>query len=311
MTTPKETPVLDPETTSTQGLQPTRAQTPARLGIAPTSVEEGWRLAQMMAKSELVPKGFRGRPEDVIVAIQMGVEIGLAPMQALQSIAVINGRPGVWGDGLLALIMASSVYADHDEYYEVNNERRDRLTAEDLKQDTTCAVCTFVRRGKATPLTRRFSVAQAKKAGLVGKAGPWVEYPDRMLSMRARSFAARDCFPDVLRGVRTAEELRDNPLDEDVTLPPVVREVKRVSETIPAPPVQAAATTTALGPLSVQRIVAYLGGYTAVLGDGLEVDVDEADAQELEKFIGSTHRVRLACTRVADRWQLVSFAIED
>jgi hypothetical protein len=203
-----------------------------RLGIAPTTLDEGWRLAQMFAKSDLVPKNFRSRPEDIMVAIQYGLEIGLPPMAALSSIAVVNGRASLWGDGFLAVLMSSPLYADHDEYYEVTvtkgtdpvtktplvaTERRDRLSAEELKQDSTLAVCTFWRHGKKTPVTRTFSIAQAKKAGLWGKAGPWQEYGDRMLSMRARGFAGRDGFPDLLRGIKTAEEVLDTPPDIDVT----------------------------------------------------------------------------------------------
>jgi hypothetical protein len=197
------------------------------LGVVPTTVDEGWRLATVMAKSSLVPKAFANKPEDVFVAIQLGVEIGFAPMQALQSIAVINGRPSVWGDGFLALIMASAIYQDHQEFYEVDGVACAGLTADDLKKDTTTAVCTFWRRGRATAVTQRFSIAQAKKANLWSKAGPWQEYPDRMLKMRARSWAGRDAFPDLLRGLRTAEEVGD----ESTTHDPVdVRTPRRLSD---------------------------------------------------------------------------------
>jgi hypothetical protein len=190
---------------------------PVRLGIMPANLDEAYRMAKAFSSSELVPKQFRGKPEDVLVALQMAAEVGLPPFQGLQSIAVINGRPGLWGDGLLALVMSSACYQDHDEYYEVDEQRRDGLTADDLQKPTTAAVCVFSRRGKATPIVRRFSVAQARKAGLLGtekgggKEGPWQTHPDRMLAMRARSFAARDGFPDVLRGIASAEELRDLP----------------------------------------------------------------------------------------------------
>lgn len=221
----------------------TAPKPPVRLGIAPTTLDEGWRLAQMFAKSELVPKNFRGRPEDILVAIQYGLEIGLPPMAALSSVAVVNGRAALWGDGFLAVLMASPLYQDHDERYEVvvdmgpdpvtkapiiAVERRDRVTAADLQKDTTAAVCTFWRVGKKTPVTRAFSVAQAKKAGLWGKAGPWQEYGDRMLSMRARGFAGRDAFPDVVRGIKTAEEVLDTPPDIDVTAVPAAPVAVRV-----------------------------------------------------------------------------------
>lgn len=207
------------------------------MGLAPTDLESAWRLAKVFAASELVPKNFRGRPEDVLVAIELGLEVGLAPMQALQSIAVINGRPTLWGDGFLALLLASPQYRNHDEYYEVTDTktgavaRRDGVTAEDLTHPTTCAVCTFWRRDKPEPTTRRFSVAQATTAGLIGKngkPGPWVSYPDRMLLMRARSWAGRDTFPDVLRGIRATEEAQDD--DAELPAAAETRNVKRISD---------------------------------------------------------------------------------
>lgn len=210
-----------PQTAQT-ALQPAPAQPPAtqrqsvpvRMGVAPTSIEEAWRLAGFFAQSEMVPKQYRGKQADVLVAIQYGMELGFAPMQALQSIAVINGRPGVFGDGFIALIVSSPLCREHDEYYQVGGERRDGLTLDDLKKDDTAAVCTFWRHGRSQPITRRFSIGQAKKASLLGKEGPWSNYPDRMLMMRARGFAGRDAFPDLLRGIKTAEELHDTP-DED------------------------------------------------------------------------------------------------
>ena len=54
-----------------------------------------------------------------------------------------------------------------------------------------------------------FTVGDAIRAGLWKKAGPWTMYPKRMLQMRARSFALRDAFPDVLRGLVATEEVED------------------------------------------------------------------------------------------------------
>ena len=334
-TAPEKTTEQGPETQPAENKLATVAaqasavtKAPTRLGVSPTTLEEGWRLAQFMAKSQLVPKNFQGKPEDVLVAIQMGIEIGLAPMQALQSIAVINGRPSVWGDGFLALLMSAPEYHDHDEYYEVDGQRREGLVAEDFKKDSTAAVCTFWRRGKGTPVTRRFTIGQAKKADLLGKAGPWVNYPDRMLMMRARSWAGRDCFPDRLRGIRTAEEAMDSPPEEAIEIP--VREVRRISET-PQPATPTAVTNGAkdpepakaadpaaeveLGPVSVSDVVFDVGAnvYDVVLSTGERVLVQKAtDALELEKFKGSKNSVRLTCTRVGlVELELKAFRIAD
>jgi hypothetical protein len=75
------------------------------------------------------------------------------------------------------------------------------------------AVCIAKRRGR-TPVTVRFSVEDAKRAGLWGKQGPWTQYPKRMMAMRARGFALRDAFADVLKGLITAEEAQDYPTEQ-------------------------------------------------------------------------------------------------
>lgn len=296
---------------------PTAAKVPVLLGIAPKTLEEGWRLAQLFAQSDLVPKGYRGRPADILVAIQYGMEVGLPPMSALHSIYITNGRPNLWGDGFLAVIMASPPYHDHDEYYMVGGERRDLLVAADLTKDDTMAVCTFWRKDKPNrPRTASFSIAQAKKARLWTKEGPWQEYPDRMLKFRARDDAGHDAFPDVLRGVATGAGVVAPPIDFTDVTPEPPKEVRRKSETAPAavavvdmPP----ADEVTIGPVKVLGVEQFLGGYTASLHNGQKVDVlEELEAMELEKFVGTPNAVRLLCTKGPENsLVLKSFAIAD
>lgn len=295
------------------------AKVPVRMGLAPATLEEGWRMAQFIAQSELVPKGYRGRPADVLVAIQYGMEVGLPPMAALHSIFVTNGRPSLWGDGFLAVIMASAAYKDHDEYYMVEGERREFLLAADLAKDDTTAVCTFWRTDNARPRTGSFSIGKAKKAGLWTKSGPWTEYPDRMLKYRARGFAGHDTFPDVLRGIKSAEEVIDLPPEPEAE---PVREVRRLSEAKTEPAtsfaengkvVEAPKADEVTLEAHVKAVHAFLGGYTIQLADGKQVDTTEiADAAEIEKFIGTKHKVSLTCAKSSDgNLQLKSFGIAD
>jgi len=152
----------------------------------------------MLASSSMVPKAYQGKPQDILVCVQWGYEMGLAPMQALQNIAVINGKPSVYGDAAMALVQASSVCEDVEEYFEGEGT------------PNPVAVCVAKRKGRK-PVTAKFSVEDAKRAGLWGKQGPWSAYPKRMMQMRARGFALRDAFPDVLKGLITAEEAQDYP----------------------------------------------------------------------------------------------------
>jgi hypothetical protein len=99
--------------------------------------------------------------------------------------------------------------------------------------DKLVATCTAIRVG-AEPVVRSFSVEDAKKAGLWGKAGPWQQYPKRMLQMRARGFAVRDAFPDVLRGLITAEEAADIPA-RDAFAGPTIEHTAATPEPPPTP----------------------------------------------------------------------------
>lgn len=166
---------------------------PAGFDLSPQTFEQALTFSQYLADSDMVPKDFKGKPGNCLVAIQWGMEIGLKPLQAMQNIAVINGRPSLWGDSVIALARNSPVC----EY----------IVEED---DGRTATCKVKRRGEPEQV-RTFSMDDAKLAGLIGKQGPWSQYPKRMRQMRARAFAIRDVFPDVLKGLPVAEELMDMP----------------------------------------------------------------------------------------------------
>lgn len=172
--------------------------TTTQQGFAPTTLTEAMAFSEMLAKSSMVPRAYQGKAEDVLVAMQWGREIGLAPLQALQNIAVINGKPSVYGDAAMALVQASPVCEDIEEMIEGEGT------------PNPVAVCIAKRKGRK-PVVARFSLEDAKRAGLWGKPGPWQAYPKRMMQMRARGFALRDAFPDVLKGLITVEEAQDYP----------------------------------------------------------------------------------------------------
>lgn len=190
------------------------------LSLAPTNFDEALRFSELLANSDLVPRDFKGKPANVMVAVQWGAEIGLGPLQALQGIAVVNGRPTIWGDAALALVRGHPACVSVREGVDGDGDAR-------------TGWCEVTRRGEE-PQRRTFSVDDAKKAGLWGKQGPWQQYPARMLQLRARGFALRDVFPDALRGVITTEEARDTP-PEPRDVPAAV--VDRASP--PARPAQA------------------------------------------------------------------------
>lgn len=208
----------------------------AAFSLIPTNFNEAERLAALIAASDFIPKDYKGKPGNVMVAMQMGAEIGLAPLQAVQNIAVINGRPSVWGDAGLAIVQGHKEFQDIIEKFEGTG-------------NALTAVCVLKRKGKE-PVERRFGVADAVAAGLwdtrekvtrwkdgqqkeVRNDSPWHRYAKRMLQMRARWWAMRDLFADALKGVQGAEEIIEaEPPTHDMG----------PADTIPVPQARAPAT---------------------------------------------------------------------
>lgn len=163
--------------------------------LVPQSLDDTFRLSKALAGAgNMVPEHFQGKPDAIMAAIVRGMEIGLAPMQSLSNIAVINGRASLWGDALPALMQRAGNQIDVK--YEGEG-------------DAFKAVATLTRGDTGQQITREFSVDDAKKANLWNKKGPWQQYPKRMLSNRARSWAVRDGAADALMGLQVAEEVQD------------------------------------------------------------------------------------------------------
>jgi len=161
-------------------------------GMVPQDIEQAFRLSTALAQSgDMIPRQFQGKPEAIMAAVLKGAEVGLAPMQALASIAVVNGRPTIYGDGLTSLVFKAGHHLD--SCIEGEGER-------------AVAVATLTRGDTGRAVERRFSVEDAKRAGLWGKQGPWQSYPMRMLEWRAKTWAARDGAPDALMGLTLADD---------------------------------------------------------------------------------------------------------
>jgi len=195
------------------------------MAIVPQTMDEAYRLGKAICMAGMAPKGM-DTPEKCMIAIMRGMEVGLTPMQALDKIAVVNGRPTIWGDGAMALVRGSGLCEFVDESMSGDADQR-------------AATCVVKRRGEAKPVQRTFSVADARKANLWGKSGPWQQFPDRMLQMRARAFALRDVFADVLGGLYLREEIEDERAAPP-RAPDPLRIEHRPTETAAAGPASAA-----------------------------------------------------------------------
>jgi hypothetical protein len=190
--------------------------------LVPDNLDSAYRLAKALAAAgEMVPLAFRNNPEATLAAILRGMEVGMAPMQALSSIAVINGRAAIWGDALIALVQRAGHHVDVE--FEGND-------------DTLTAVATLTRGDTGRQIVRRFGIADAKRAGLLNKPGPWQQYPQRMLAARARAWAIRDGAADALMGLQIADDVQSYGPDRARDVTPKQRPVPSRGGVVLAPP---------------------------------------------------------------------------
>ena len=153
-------------------------------------------LDEMLTFAELVMAsglalGHRTK-ESVVIALQLGGELGFTPMQSLRTIAVIQGRPVPSADGCVAAVTASG----QCDYFR------------EVETTDTHSTWETQRRGDAAPRRFTFTLDDARRAGLTHREH-WLAYPKRMLAARAKKYLAQDTYPDVIGGLLSAEEALD------------------------------------------------------------------------------------------------------
>jgi hypothetical protein len=175
-------------------------------GVVIQTLNDAWTFANIVHRSGLAPSTL-DTPAKVLIALQLGMEVGLPPMAAIQNVAVINGRPTLWGDIMLGLVRKSGLFdeSQFDESYEYDTDKPDRKV--------TKAICTVRRLPNGKPITKEFSWQDVLQAKLNAK-DTYQKYPGVMMMNRARAFALRAGFADILKGVISAEEARDLPAPE-------------------------------------------------------------------------------------------------
>jgi hypothetical protein len=184
--------------------------------IVPKTVEEAMRLAKAVVVAGLAPDSYKNDPSKIVLGIMAGIEAGLPPLYGLRQIAIINGRPSIWGDAAMALVQSKNLI---DEYSEV--EVGTKPTTDDLSKwpDDYGFEVRIKRRHQKGEYVGLFTVGMAKRAKLWlnHKKTPWLEHPLRMLKVRARAFPLRDGFADALAGLAIREEMEDTFGEEEAT----------------------------------------------------------------------------------------------
>jgi len=186
-----------------------------------------WETAEMISNSDLVPKDYIGKPNNVFLAIQTGRSLGLDPFQSVKHLYTVNGRTSVFGDMMLALSQEDDKFIDCIETKGelVKTEKHGMLPSW-----TECKVLVKDRE----PVIHRYTIEQAMQNPNFNKTGnkktwengkeKWVKVPGvwmingpRMMQMRPRSFALRDAFPGKLSGIYDEYEIQEIVETKDIT----------------------------------------------------------------------------------------------
>lgn len=267
-------------------------------GISITSTDELIALATIIYKAG--PVGF-SKPEQIAVAIAFGLEIGLKPATAVNLIKVVNGKPSCDGEGALALLQASGLLAEIDHGVRGEGESKH-------------GYITTKRKGETTARTTTFSVADAVKAELWSKKGPWQQYPERMLRWRAIGHHAKDWWADVMCGIALFDgdvieaevvSVRPNPPQpqaqaappqaQAIAPPPPSANGTHTAAVVPAPiadrmAVSVPSSTSPIADEQIQKFVATKNQYLSSLG----IAASDLDAS------------RAAWTKFVARWGVES-----
>ena len=162
--------------------------------------ENAQRIAKALASSALVPKEYQGQTglPNVLVAMEISGRMGLSPLQVMQNLHVIHGRPSWSSQFIIAMINGCGRFTPIDYVMEGDGEElscyavaKELSTGKDLKGP-------------------RVSITMAKKEGWFSKSGSkWQTMPELMIRYRAAAFWGRLYVPEFLVGIKTQEEVID------------------------------------------------------------------------------------------------------
>jgi hypothetical protein len=198
------------------------------------NLDKLYKACDTLSKSKMVPVSLQGKPADIFAVLVMGTELGIKPMQALNSINVIQGKPTVSPQLMMAMIKGKLP----DAIIKIEIEGQDIKCITARSKDEFSNGFTY---------TAVWNIERAKKMGLVGKDN-YVKQAETMLRWRAVAESCRQTFPDILMGMYATEEFLDfsgkvvgseivskseskNMMDEDFPIPPeekVVGDLYRV-----------------------------------------------------------------------------------
>lgn len=159
------------------------------------------KQAKILASSDLVPEGtYRGKPANCLIALDMAHRTGLSPLNVMQNLYIVKGRPGWSGQYCISAINSSGKFSPLEFVQMINDDGSTKGYYAQATNVITGKICV------GSPVT--WDMVRAE--GWYDKNGSkWKTMPDLMFRYRCAAFFARTYCPEVLNGLQTVEELKD------------------------------------------------------------------------------------------------------
>ena len=159
---------------------------------------KAYKYAELMAKSDLIPSHYKGKPANVFIAIQTAFRMNIDPMHIMQNTYVIHGKLGMNASFAISLANNSGIFKSGIKYREEGEGKDLSVTAYAVvKKDNE-------------EISYKFGMKQAAAEGYTTRTGnKYLTMPELMLRYRAATLLIRTHIPEVLNGMQTVEELED------------------------------------------------------------------------------------------------------
>lgn len=172
--------------------------------------ENALKMAQTLAKSDLIPVTYKNKPENCLIAMELSSRLRLSPFLVMQNMHVIQGKPSWSSTFIIACINASGKFKGSLKF-EIDEEKT-KCRAYAIEAETDKKII--------GPLV---TMEMAQAEGWLGKNGSkWKTMPELMLRYRAAAFFGRLYCPEIINGLLTSDEIKDISRQSNNTVDPFV-----------------------------------------------------------------------------------------
>lgn len=188
--------------------------TPATTAFANREVfDHSQRVSLMLSKSDLIPDTFKGKPENIMIALEIANRVGASPLMVMQNLYIVYGKPAWSSQFLIATLNASGRFSALRYEQDDKNGGRCRAYATD-KNGELCHGAWV-------------SMEMATAEGWVNKNNSkWKSMPELMMRYRAAAFFTRQFAPEISMGIHTYEEVIEVTPPVKTTEPPTQTETE-------------------------------------------------------------------------------------